>query len=195
MVQAILLAAVLSGLCGLALLSVGRYLRLSIENQAALRQAVAGLPVLARLENRFEARQADLRARLSALEVEIGTTRQQRYKLRKAAQDARQAAQAPVRVIGPEGLGNRFIAWMINRQVQSALAQGKETAFLDPDWASPQLVEAWAPTLVDARRELQRHYPPPLGFSIISLKLDAPRAEDEAGDGAGDRAMAEQVSA
>lgn len=191
MLHAMLLAIVLAITSGLVVILIGKTVRSSIEGNPVVRRALAGIPQAARLEARFESRETQMRDKVIALEREVNTIRQHRYALQKAAQDARRAALAPVRVVGRENSGERFSAWMINRQVQSALAQGKPPALLDPDWATPQLIEVWSGNLIDARRELQRHYPPPLGYGIISLQLEAVPSGRPAGDGPGETGRGE----
>jgi hypothetical protein len=83
-----------------------------------------------------------------------------------------------VRVLGDEGRARlRCAAQVVNRQVQRAESDGGGHANLDASWAFPQAIEVWADNLQDARRELLRVYPAPMGYQLISMHIDLSDAE------------------
>lgn len=172
LLHAIMLAGTLAVVAGVIVLALGKLGESAIDRQPELRHAESRLPLGAQLENRFENRESELRSELTVLQNALGELRRRRYALDKELEDARRAAQAAIRVVGREDSGqNRFVAWMVNRQVQTALAEGKAAPGLDPDWAGPQVIEIWADNLADARRDVQRYYPPPLGYVLLSIQL------------------------
>jgi len=152
---------------------LGRFAESSILSRPDLRLAEAALPRRSMLEAKFDLRRSERRARLGELTAEIGDLRRRRFLQDKMLVDARREAQAPIRVVGAEGQAFlKFRAWVVNRQVQQAVAERKRHPTLDSEWAQPQIVEVWADSLTDARREMQRVYPMPVGFSVLSIGLD-----------------------
>jgi hypothetical protein len=152
---------------------IGHFAESSVLSYPDLRLAEAALPRRSMLEAKFDLRRSDRRARLDALTAEITDLRRRRFLQDKMLVDARREAQAPIRVVGAEGKAFlKFRAWVVNRQVQQAVAERKRHPTLDAEWAQPQIVEVWADSLTDARREMQRVYPVPLGFSVLSIGLD-----------------------
>ena len=154
---------------------VARLMESALQSRPELRQAEEVLPRRSLLEAKFDNRRGERKARLTQLQSEIAELRRRRFIQDKLLADARREAQAPVRVIGAEGRALlRFRAWMVNRQVQAAAAERKYHPLLDMEWASPQIVEVWADNLTDARRELQRFFPMPLGFSVLNINIALP---------------------
>ncbi|SNR91383.1 hypothetical protein SAMN05880556_101493 [Azospirillum sp. RU38E] len=152
---------------------LGRFVESSILSRPDLRRAEEALPRRSLLEAKFDTRRSDRRARLGVLTAEITDLRRRRFLQDKALADARREAQAPIRVVGAEGQAFlKFRAWLVNRQVQMAVADRKRHPTLDGEWAQPQIVEVWADSLGDARKEIQRFYPVPLGFSTLSISLE-----------------------
>jgi hypothetical protein len=183
LLHAIMLAGILAVVAGLITLIVGRLGEAAVERQPEVRHAASRLPLGAQIENRLESRESDLRRELAGLQTALGETRRRRYALDKELEDARRSALAPVRVVGREDAGlNRFVAWMINRFVQQAQTDTRNPVALDPEWASPQMIEVWSENLADARRDLQRYFPAPLGYVLLSIQLansGAAKAGDE----------------
>jgi len=170
--QVCIIGAIASFLSFLVVYLAGRLAALSIERSPEMRDLEKMLPRRSRLESRLELRAADVKAEITQLTVEEGNLRRQFYILEKDMQEARREADAPVRVLGREGqTPTYFRAWLVNRQVQAALADGKEHPSLDSEWADPQVVEVWADSLANARTQLQSYYPPPLGFTVLNMKL------------------------
>ncbi|WP_044564611.1 hypothetical protein [Azospirillum sp. B4] len=183
LLHAIMLAGALAVVAGLFVLILGKLGEAAVERQADLRQAASRLPLGAQIENRLESREADLRTELAALQAALGEARRRRYALDKELEDARRSAQAPVRVVGREDAGlNRFVAWMVNRLVQQAQTDAKTIVGLDPDWAGPQMIEVWSENLADARRDLLRYFPAPLGYVLLSIQLANSGAAKAGGD-------------
>jgi hypothetical protein len=152
---------------------LGRFMESSILSRPDLRRAEEALPRRSLLEAKFDLRRSDRRVRLGELTAEITDLRRRRFLQDKALADARREAQAPIRVVGAEGQAFlKFRAWLVNRQVQQAFTERKRHPTLDGEWAQPQIVEVWADSLTDARKEIQRFYPVPLGFSMLSIALD-----------------------
>lgn len=173
--HAVLMGALMGGAAYLFTYLIGRFTENAVLSRPALRQAEAALPLRSMLEAKFDSRRSDRRANLTEQQSAIAELRRRRYIQDKLLVDAKREAQAPVRVIGPEGRALlKFRAWVINRQVQAAAAERKRHQTLDMEWAGPQIIEIWADNLSDARRELQRIYPMPLGFSLLNITLDMP---------------------
>jgi len=156
---------------------VGKIGESSVEGDPVIQAARARLPKMALVESKLDLRRAELKAEITRTQAVLSTLRRQRFTLEREVMDARREADAPVRVVGREGsTAFHYRAWLVNRQVQAAQAEGKAHPTLDSDWATPQVVEVWADNLTDARRELQRIYPMPLGFSILNIKLEVEEA-------------------
>ncbi|WP_114393961.1 hypothetical protein [Oleisolibacter albus] len=171
--HALMLGSLFAAAAYLFTLLVGKLVQSSVEGRPEIRRAQAMMPVLARLEGRFELRVSERRSTLAARQGELGEERRQRFTLEKMLADARREAEAPLRLVGSAADGpHRFRAWLINRQVQHALAENKRHPSLDGEWAQPQPVEAWANNLQDARQAIQRLYPPPLGFTLLTIRLE-----------------------
>ncbi|MEA1677000.1 hypothetical protein [Nitrospirillum sp. BR 11163] len=172
LMHAIMLAGTLAVVAGLIILVLGKLGEAAVERQPDFRHALGRLPLGAQIENWLEAREAEVRAELTVLQGALGEVRRRRYALDKDLEDARRSAQAPVRVVGREDAGlNRFVAWMVNRLVQQAQGDAKTAVALDPEWAGPQMIEVWSENLADARRDLQRYFPAPLGYVLLSIQL------------------------
>lgn len=174
-----ILVGCLLGLAGwLFAFFVGKLAEVSIDGRDDLRQAQERIPRLAQMETRFELRRAELQAGIAKATAEVSTLRRQRYMLERELAEAQRETEAPIRIVGREGATPfRFRAWVVNRQVQAAQMEGKLHPSLDIEWATPQVIEAWAENLNDARREIQRLYPLPLGFSILTMRLERPDDE------------------
>ncbi len=171
--HAIMVGAVLGFGAYLFTYLLGRFMESSILSRPDLRRAEEALPRRSLLEAKFDLRRSDRRVRLGELTAEITDLRRRRFLQDKALADARREAQAPIRVVGAEGQAFlKFRAWLVNRQVQQAFTERKRHPTLDGEWAQPQIVEVWADSLTDARKEIQRFYPVPLGFSMLSIALD-----------------------
>lgn len=169
----LLLTALFSAAAFALAILIGKIGVANIEGRPEMKAAEAVLPRRAQIESRFDLRAAELKQEIARLSAEVSNLRRRRFTLEKELSDARREAESPVRVIGREGATPiRFRAWMINRQVQSAVAENKQHSTLDSDWATPQVIEVWADNLNDARKELQRIYPPPLGFTILNIRLE-----------------------
>jgi len=180
--NAMLLGALLSGAAWLLCMIIGKLMETSIEGRPEMRAAQQAIPARAKMEGRFESRKLELQQEIARMTAEVANLRRLRFTLEKELQDARREADSPIRVIGKEGqAGVRYRAWLINRQVQQALSENKQHPTLDIGWATPQIVEVWADSLSDARKELGRIYPMPLGFTILNIKLELP-AEATAGE-------------
>lgn len=178
--EALLLCGALC--CGAFLIAfiIGRIGEASIRDRPEVRTAEDNMPKRAQMENRFELRLADLQVEISRATMKLTELRRRRFQLERELMDAKREADAPIRVIGREGQADfRFRAWMVNRQVQQALSEDKEHGTLDADWASPQVVEVWADNVADARKELQRIFPMPLGFAILNVRLETPDGRTE----------------
>ncbi|MDZ5647325.1 hypothetical protein [Nitrospirillum sp. BR 11828] len=172
LLHAILLAGTLAVVVGLIIMVIGKLGEAAVERHPEMRRAASRLPLGAQMENRLEGREADVRAELTALQNALGEARRRRYALDKELEDARRSAQAPVRVVGREDAGlNRFVAWMVNRLVQQAQTDARTVIALDPEWAGPQVIEVWSENLSDARRDLLRYFPAPLGYVLLSIQL------------------------
>ncbi|HYC05303.1 MAG TPA: hypothetical protein VED40_18565 [Azospirillaceae bacterium] len=169
--EGFMLGGLLSVLAAVFAWLTGKLGEANMDGRAEADFAKERLPKRALLESRLDLRRAELQAELTRIGGEVAALRRRRFVLEKDLQDARREAESPVRVVGREGYGNRFQAWMINRQVQAAQSEGKTHGTLDPDWAGPQLVEIWADSMEDARREAARIYPVPLGFTLINIRL------------------------
>ena len=173
--EAMMLGVALSGAMWLFAYLAGRFVEASIDGKPELKAAEAAIPRRAMLEGRFDLRKTDLQAEIARINVEMGALRRRRFALEKDLVDAKREADAPIRTVGREGsTAIRFRAWLVNRQVQQALSEGKTHPTLDAEWASPQVVEIWSDNINDARRDLQRIFPMPLGFSILNIKLEVP---------------------
>lgn len=178
-VQAILMGLMMGGAAYLFTYLLGRFVESTVLSRPELRLAEAALPRRSLLEAKFDLRRSDRRARLAELTAEIADLRRRRFLQDKTLIDARREAQAPIRVVGPEGQSFlKFRAWVVNRQVQQAAAERKRHPTLDAEWAQPQIVEVWADSLTDARKEIQRVYPVPLGFSTLSISLEQAMGAD-----------------
>lgn len=182
-INTILVSLLFAGAAYVVAFLIGKFSQSSIEGKPELRMAEQAIPRRSLMEQKFEMRTTELTQELGKLSAEVGALRRRRFVLEKELVDARREADSPIRVIGKEGSTPvRFRAWTINRQVQAAIGEGKVHPTLDSDWATPQIVEVWAENLNDARKELQRIYPPPLGFTILNVKLesgeDAPLEEE-----------------
>ncbi|WP_119678144.1 hypothetical protein [Indioceanicola profundi] len=170
----ILLSALFAGAAFLLALLIGRFAEARIAGLPQIKAAEEVIPLRARMEAQFDLRSTGLKQEIARLSSEMTTLRRQRFSLEKMLLDTRREAESPIRVVGREGSTPVcFRAWMINRQVQAAVVDGKQHPSLDKSWASPQVVEVWADNLGEARREVQRIYPPPLGFTILNLRLDS----------------------
>ncbi|MFC7334305.1 hypothetical protein [Rhodocista pekingensis] len=159
---------------------LGKLIEVSIDGRDDLKAAQERIPRLAQMEIRFELRRAEVQAGIARVTTEVAGLRRQRYLLERELAEAHREAEAPIRIVGRESAANlRFRAWVVNRQVQASQMEGKPHPTLDAEWATPQVVEVWAETLTEARREIQRLYPLPLGFAILNMRLERP---DEGGD-------------
>lgn len=172
-VQAIMMGMLMGGAAYLFTYLLGRFVESTVLSRPELRAAEAALPRRSLLEAKFDLRCSDRRARLGELTAEINDLRRRRFLQDKMLVDARREAQAPIRVVGAEGQAFlKFRAWVVNRLAQQAAADRKRHPTLDAEWAQPQIVEVWADSLTDARKEMQRVYPVPLGFSTLSISLE-----------------------
>lgn len=170
-------ALILGGLLALAAwvfaYLVGKIGENVIEGRPEVRWVEQALPRRSLIESKFDIRRSDLRARIAELQAELANLRRKRFTLEKELVDSKKEAESPIRVVGRENSTEyKFRAWVINRQVQQALGEGKSHPTLDVEWATPQVVEIWADNLNDARRDLQRLYPMPLGFSLLNIRLE-----------------------
>ncbi len=173
--QAMMLGVALAGCMWLFAYLAGRFIEAGIDGRPELKAAQEAIPRRAMLESRFDLRKTDLQAEIAKQNVEVTALRRKRFALEKDLADAKRESDAPIRTVGREGsTAIKFRAWVVNRQVQGALSEGKAHPTLDAEWASPQIIEIWAENIDGARKELQRVYPMPLGFSILNIKLDSP---------------------
>lgn len=172
---AMMLGTALAGIMWLLAFLVGKFMEASIDGRPELKAATEAIPRRAMMESRFDLRRTDLQAEIAKAQVEVTALRRQRFALEKDLMDARREADSPIRTVGREApTAMKFRAWLVNRQVQTALSEGKRHPMLDSQWASPQIVEIWSENIAEARKELQRVYPMPLGFTILNVKLDTP---------------------
>jgi hypothetical protein len=138
------------------------------------------MAVRANMERRFEQRCAELESLIEQSSTLGGEFRRRRISAEQKLAAARQKASQPLRVLGDEGRARvRFAAQVVNRQVQRAESEGGGHASLDASWAYPQAIEVWADNLQDARRELLRVYPAPMGYQLLGLQLDLSDAAKE----------------
>ncbi|MFV3074723.1 hypothetical protein [Niveispirillum fermenti] len=164
---------------------MGRYVESSLQSGLDLKRIEEILPRRSLLEAKFDLRRSDRKARVTQLQAELTDLRRRRFLQEKALVDARREANSPVRIIGPEGQTlAKFRAWMVNRQVQQALTDRKRHPMLDMEWANPQVVEIWADNLGDAKREAQRLFPMPLGYSLLNITLESTSAPPAAAEAA-----------
>lgn len=160
---------------------MGRYAESSVQAGHDLKYIESILPRRSLLEAKFDLRLSDRKAQVTQMQAEINELRRRRFLQEKALVDTRREAQSPVRIVGPEGQSLlRFRAWMINRQVQQAQTDRKRHPTLDMEWANPQVVEIWADNLSDAKRDAQRIFPMPLGFTLLNVTLDGTTLTEDA---------------
>lgn len=172
--QALLLGVVMGIGAYLFTYLMGRYTESSLLSGIDLKRIEQLLPRRSLLEAKFDLRRSDRKTRLGELQTELAELRRRRFLQEKALADARREANAPIRVVGPEGQTiAKFRAWMVNRQVQQALSDRKRHPTLDMEWANPQVVEVWADSLAEAKREVGRLFPLPLGFALLNITLDS----------------------
>lgn len=180
-VDAILLSALFSASAFLLALLIGKIGETQIEGRPEMKAAELVIPRRAQMETRFDLRSAELTQEIAKLAAEVTGLRRRRFAMERELQDARREADSPVRMIGREGsTPQHFRAWMVNRQVQTAVAESKTHPTLDVGWAVPQIIEVWADNLGEARKELQRIYPPPLGFTILNVRQHTEEEQKDA---------------
>ncbi|MGQ9368100.1 hypothetical protein [Azospirillum sp. ST 5-10] len=121
----------------------------------------------ARLEQRLEARRGERTAALKAIDARTQDVLLRRQQLDRRLAEATRGGDPVFRLIGEEMVGHsRFHAEVINRYVGVGASSSVP---VDPSWAQPQAVEVWAPGLQEARREVERRYPPSFGYKVVRL--------------------------
>jgi hypothetical protein len=170
-----------SGLVGGAFLFgylVGKFGEAVVETGPEARALRARLAAIAQMGARLEERCGMLEQRFDKGTYGAAELKRKRMALEQRLAIARQRASQPMRSIGPEGRARlKFVAQVINRQVQRAINENQAHASLDSSWGTPQAVEVWADNLQDARTEVQRAFPPHMGFHVMSVHIDLKDAD------------------
>jgi hypothetical protein len=175
LLQGILFGALLGVVAYAAIALVGRYIERDLKRRPDVVYAETVFPRRSLLESKLEHRRAQRRAKAAQLQAELTELRRRHFLIEKDVKEAHKESGAPIRVLGPEGRATfKYKAWLVNRQVQQAAQERKRHPALDMEWAAPQIIEIWAESLNDARREVQRAYPMPLGFSLLNITADLP---------------------
>lgn len=124
----------------------------------------------ARLETGLEARKAERAAALREAQQENANLVRRRGGLERQVKDAQRAGDHLIRLIGEEVAGlSCYIALVVNKYVGTA-GQQRAHAFVDSSWAQPQTIQVWARTMIEARSEIERRYPPAFGFVVTRLQ-------------------------
>ena len=122
----------------------------------------------ARLEQGLEARRAKRVAELKAADAEVQEVIRRRQQLDRRLADATRGGDPVIRLIGEEIAGSPcFVAQVLNKYVGTGTGP---SAAIDPGWAQPQTVEVWAASLPDARKEIERRYPPAFGYAVVRVQ-------------------------
>lgn len=125
----------------------------------------------AKLETRLEARRTDRVAELREADAAVEDALRRRKILERQMKDQQQSGERLVRLIGEEVAGTPcYLAMLVNKYVGTANFQQKQHAFLDSSWAQPQSIEIWAKSMAEARAEIERRYPPSLGYVITRMQ-------------------------
>ncbi|MCW2244614.1 hypothetical protein M2352_000205 [Azospirillum fermentarium] len=178
MVKGLLLFLFLSG-AGFGLARLVVFLG---ERSIERRYGVTGVRMLiaerATLEQRMEMRRAGREEELSSLDGEIHSLVRRKEKLDRRTGEVARYGKSIVRQIGEEVKGCPcYIAHVANKYVG---ADKGPHAMIDSSWAKPQAVEVWAPNVPEARRAIERRYPPTFGYVVTRIQ---PMGDVFAGDG------------
>ncbi len=138
----------------------------------SIRQVIAQR---ARLETAFEHRRETLRGQFADLERAIVAGSKRRQTMEKQLIDVKTSGDVLVRLVGDENADYEcFLARIGNRYVSSRGDVDQKHAFIDSSWASPQIVEIWAPSMGEARSLLEKRYPPAFGYTVHHLSAVEP---------------------
>lgn len=168
-VKGLLVALLLSG-AGFALARLVVFLgERSIERRYGVTGVRALVAERTTLEQRMEMRRAGREAELSDLDGEIRSIIRRKEKLDRRIGEVARYGQSIVRQIGEEVKGSPcYIAHVVNKYVG---ADKGPHAMIDSSWAKPQAVEVWAATIPEARRAIERRYPPTFGYVVTRIQL------------------------
>ncbi len=125
----------------------------------------------AKLETRLESRRTDRVAELREADGEVEDTLRRRKVLERQLKDSQQSGERLVRLIGEEVTGMPcYLAMVANKYVGTATFQQKQHAYIDSSWSQPQSMEVWAKSMAEARAEIERRYPPAMGYVITRMQ-------------------------
>ncbi|HEY0832661.1 MAG TPA: hypothetical protein VGE72_02025 [Azospirillum sp.] len=170
-VQAILMALALSGMG----FGIAKVVVLVGERIIERRHGTVGLRDLlarrAKLEQGLDARRAERAAALKKADEEVRTVIARRQHLERQLRDALHSGDHVVRQVGDEVKGMPcFIAQVANKYVGTGVDQTREHAFIDRSWSQPQTIEVWTTSLPEARKDIERRYPPSLGYVVSRVQ-------------------------
>lgn len=162
------------GLAGLGF-AIAKLVVVFGERAIEKRHGVSGMRdsivMRAKLETKLEARRVVRVAELKELDGEVEDILRRRKTLERQLRESQVAGEKLIRLIGEEVKGTPcYIAMVVNKYITGANFQQKANAYIDPHWARPQTVEVWAKTIADARAEVERRFPPALGYSITRMQ-------------------------
>jgi len=170
-VQALLLALALSGMgFGIAkvVVVVGERLIERRHGTIGLRDMLARR---AKLEQGLEARRTARTAELKKADEEVRAVIARRQHMERQLKDALLSGDHVVRQVGEEVKGVPcFIAQVANKYVGTGADQTREHAFIDRSWSQPQTIEVWTTSLPEARKEIERRYPPAFGYVVMRVQ-------------------------
>ncbi|HYH20571.1 MAG TPA: hypothetical protein VD995_18340 [Azospirillum sp.] len=170
-VQAFLLALALSGMG----FGIAQVVVLAGERLIERRHGTVGLRDMlarrAKLEQGLEARRAERAAALKKADEEVRAVIARRQHLERQLKDTLHAGDHVVRQVGDEVKGTPcFIAQVTNKYVGTGADQTREHAFIDRSWSQPQTIEVWTTSLPEARKEIERRYPPAFGYVVMRVQ-------------------------
>ena len=131
--------------------------------------------ILQRLRMGMDKRRNELKPRIAELALTLKSGSRHQYLAMKKQLDLEDHHGMLVRTLGEEECRNpakparKFVARVVNERVAGAIRSGEQHPSLSADWARAQVVEIYAPSLVEAQALADKGYPSTLGFSISSL--------------------------
>jgi hypothetical protein len=121
------------------------------------------MPLATGFQKRREALIENLQGHTERLKDAIGLRNNLKLKLKKLASARNQL----VRQIGEPGENTNCYSFVVaNRYVMTYVAKDQQHPLLDNSWHTGQLVEVWAPSLLDAQLQVVDRYPASAGYFV-----------------------------
>lgn len=130
---------------------------------------------LQRLRMGLDKRRNEVKPRIAELALTLKSGTRHQYLAMKKQLDLEDHHGMLVRTLGEEESRNpakparKFVARVVNERVAAAIRGGEQHPNLSADWARAQVVEIYAPSLVEAQAMADKGYPSTLGFSVVNL--------------------------